>query len=237
MGIRAAIVEDDEKASQNLKALLERYEKENKTPITITYYPDALKFLNDYKPNFDLVFMDINLPFLNGLEAAHKLRSYDPNVILIFVTDLAQYAIKGYEVNAFDYIVKPVVYEHLVSKLDKVIRIIEENDKEIKINIKSDDGYVVLSASSIRYIEVVNHVLFYHSDLKTYSAYGSLSEIEKILPRDSFSRCNHCYLVNLKFVTAMDKDFVFIGESKLKISRPKKKDFIDDFTKYLGKRS
>lgn len=237
MGIRAAIVEDEDKAFENLESLLKRYAEEKKIPISVFRFADAVKFLNDYRPNYDVVFMDIRLPYMNGLDAARKMREYDPDVFLIFVTDLAQYAIKGYEVNAFDYIVKPVIYDHLVSKLDKVVRLSEERDREPKISIKAEDGYVVLSASSISYIEVINHVLVYHAGSRSYSVYGSLKQVENILPANSFSRCNNCYLVNLKFVTAMNKDFVSVGEDKLKISRLKKKEFIDDFTNYLGRHS
>jgi DNA-binding LytR/AlgR family response regulator len=235
MAIRAAIVEDNEEAFRSLEALLKRYEKEKGLPIAISFFPDAEKLLNDYHPDYDVIFMDINLPYLSGIDAAKKLRVFDQDVILVFVTDLAQYAIRGYEVHAFDYIVKPLAYGQLAQKLDKIIRLAEEKDKESKITIKSEDGVIVTSVSSLRYVEVSNHVLTYHVDARTYSAFGSLKDIEKKLPARIFSRCNHCYLVNLKFVSGLDSEYVLVGTDKLKISRPKKKAFINDFTAYLGR--
>ncbi len=237
MALKVAIVEDEEQAKKNLEDLLKRYQKDQHKDLLLSFFPDAVKFLNDYKPVYDIVFMDIKMPMMNGLDAAKELRKYDANVFLIFVTDLAQYAIKGYEVDAIDFIIKPVIYEHLEQKLDKVIRIIENTTKEPKITIKVDDGFAALRASSIIYVEIVNHRLFYHTEQGVYSAYGSLNEVTKILPSQDFVKCNHCYLVNLKFVTGINKYEVSLGENRLQISHPKKKAFVDSFTDYLGRHS
>lgn len=235
MDSRITIIEDEEKDFEELKSLLEQYEKEKKQTFLISHFWDAVKFLNDYKPNSDIVFMDINLPYLNGIEAAHKLRGYDPNVTIIFITHSSQYAVMGYEVNALDYLIKPVTYSRLSTSLTKAISLIEKRKKTPTLTLKTEDGYLQLSTTSIIFVETMNHVLIYHTDTSTYSAYGSLRQLEKSLPKGDFSRCNSCYLVNLRFVNSIDKDFVSIGGTKLRMSRLKKKSFADDFTLYLKK--
>ncbi|MCH3909086.1 MAG: LytTR family DNA-binding domain-containing protein [Bacilli bacterium] len=237
MANRIAIVEDSPEAYKNLMDILTRYQKEKGLQFVISYFPDAEKLLNDYKADYDLIFMDINLPYINGLDAAKKLREVDKDVALVFVTDLAQYAIKGYEVNAFDYLVKPLSYAPLIPKLDKITRLLKEKEPGEKIPVKTEDGFVVVNVSNIRYIEVSSHLLSYHVEGATYSTYGSLKDIEKKLPTNLFSRCNHCYLVNLRFVSGIGTDYVVVGGEQLKISRPKKKAFLDDFTSYLGRHS
>jgi two-component system, LytTR family, response regulator LytT len=233
--IRTAIVEDEALPSKTLKDMLDKYASSKNIVLDILTFSDGEHFL-DYKvESFDVVFMDINLPGKNGMSVAKELRKRNPYTILIFVTDLAQFAIKGYEVDAMDFLVKPVNYEHLSSRLDKIINIIKERDKEIKIQFRTNKGIVAISPNHIRYLEVIDHTLILHLENEVVYASGSLNEMENKLSQYGFSRCNHCYLVNLAFVTSIAKYTVHMQEDSLIISRNKKKQFLEAFTDYLGK--
>lgn len=100
--IRIAIVEDETEIAETLKSYLKKFFSSLNTDIFTKHFDNAIKFLDQYRFDFDLVFMDINLPGIDGMRATKELREKDRNVTVIFVTSLAQYAIKGYEVNAFD---------------------------------------------------------------------------------------------------------------------------------------
>lgn len=107
---KTAIVEDNSVDAGKLKDFLERFAAKSGEVFITTVFKDAADFLNGYKQIYDMVFMDIELPGINGMEAAHKLRTVDGKVTLIFVTNMARFAVKGYEVDAADYVVKPVHY-------------------------------------------------------------------------------------------------------------------------------
>ncbi len=102
--MRIAIVEDEESATQELRVLFARYGKENNMEFSLDTFPDALKFLASYRADYDLVMLDIEMPFMNGMEGAEKLRKLDPYVPIVFVTNMRRYAVAGYKVNAIDFI-------------------------------------------------------------------------------------------------------------------------------------
>lgn len=231
--IKIAVVED-EKLSQNLlRDFLERYELETKEPMSLDFFNNGLDFLDNYRNAYDIVFMDIEMPHLSGMETAKKLRQADQDVCLIFVTNMSKYAINGYEVDAMDFMVKPVEYTSFSYKLGKAIR--QRKNKNKSISIKTDSGYKILNISDIFYLEVVNNYITYHTVSGLYKEKNSLKNVESILKEANFERCNNCYLVNLRYVAGVEKSTVIINEDILQISRPRKKDFINALTKYLGR--
>lgn len=167
------------------------------------------------------------------MSATIELRRLDKNVKIIFVTSLAQYAIKGYEVNAFDFIVKPVNYYTFALKLDRLMENYCEKD-ESSIIIKTNDSFVKTPVSEIKYIEVSDHKLIVHTINNDYETYNTLSNYLELLKNKPFALCNRCYLVNLKYVNKVNKDTVYIGENCIQMSRRKYKDFMNSLNKYLG---
>ena len=231
--IKIAILEDSDADYTRICKAWDRFSKEENLSYQITHYKDSTSLLEQFHSQFDLIFLDIEVPGKNGMETAQEIRKIDNLAILVFLTNFSKYAVNGYEVNAADYMLKPLDYYSFALKMHKILHMLYQNiEKEITIMTK---GLLHrFSINELFYVEINNHDLIYHLDNETISTRGSLSEVEKSLPKNSFSRCNNCYLVNLKHVTKIKDNTVWIGKNELTISRPKKKMFLNDLTNYIG---
>ncbi len=233
--INIAIVEDEKKYQELLVSYFDRYNAEKGEKFHVVCYGNPVDFLSGYTPNFDIVLMDIELPDFNGIEASRKLRQLDNTVALIFVTNMAQFAVIGYEVNAFDYIVKPVSYYDFALKLERtIVKLKSENS--FKINITVNDMVMCINTADLKYIEVTGHNLIFHTTGGNYSTTGKLKAYEQKLSELGFARCNNCYLVNLRYVTAIKGFTVTVDGEELLISHPKRKDFRRALNEYLGEK-
>ncbi len=220
-----AIVEDEDKAAQTLTGFLNRYEKEYGEVFRITRFSNGYNFLTKYQAIYDIVFMDIEMPSINGMETAERLREMDQTTVLIFVTNLTQYAIRGYEVDAMDYILKPVTYGAFAMKMHRALKRVQpKNTKKIIVSAKTGDYSVAVS--DIQYIESSGHTITYHTEKEVYQGYGTLKAVEEALPEEQFFRCNSGILLNLDYVTGIQGTDVLLGELSLPVSRSRKKGLV-----------
>ena len=232
---RVAIVEDDSEYSAYLEDCLNRYGAEREISFSIKTFTKGENILDNYRQIYDIVFMDIDLGdnFLNGMETARKLRALDNMVLLIFVTNMPQYAPEGYDIDALDYCLKPINYSNLSVKLDKAIRVLS-NRKGSPVRIKDKGGTRIVSSNDIMYIEVMGHDLIFHTVDEIIDSYGGLSERESELSGENFARCSASVLVNLSYVKGLYGDEIAIGNDRIRIGRSKKKAFLEQLNSYLG---
>lgn len=108
--IRIAIVEDEETYINQFTEYLQNYQKTTNEEIDVTVYRDGDEITSKYKSQYDIILMDVQMKFIDGMTAAQEIRNVDSKVIIIFITNMSQYAIHGYKVGALDYILKPVSY-------------------------------------------------------------------------------------------------------------------------------
>lgn len=194
--IKIAIIDDEAKDIERLLGYVAEFEKAEKIGVEVDRYENGADFLTEYKPVYTVVFIDIDMPILDGLETAKRLRKIDSQVPLVYITNMAQFAVKGYEVDALDFIVKPVGYFNFATKIKKAMKIQKSYERE-KVVIESDKKYYCLYAADIYYIEVFQHDLIYHTSIGDITTKGSMKERAKYFESKHFIRINHCFLVNL----------------------------------------
>lgn len=231
--IRIAVVEDSMADWAFLQDFLERYRKARSEQFSISRFPNGMDFISDYKADFDIILMDIDMPHLNGLDTARRLRQVDENAALIFITNLAQYAINGYEVRALDFMVKPVEYEELEYKLDRALLYCRRHG-DAALTLESAGVARRVPLRTIYYVEVYNHSLIYHTAAGDITAHGQLKDLEADSRFARFAKCNSCYLVNCEQVTQVHPNHVTVGGDRLPISRRKKKGFMSRLAEVLG---
>ena len=231
--LRIAIVEDDESCAQQLQEYIDRWCQETGVEAQATHFPDGMEIAEDYRPVWDVILMDIEMPHLDGMSAARRIRDMDPAVVLIFITNMARFAIKGYEVDALDFVLKPVKYPQFALKLKKAAGIAARRVRRY-ILVTVDGVGQRVAADEITYIEVINHQLRIHTLGPTYAVRGSLQDMEVQLTGLPFVRCSHSFLVNLANVTGVRKGTLLVPGQEIPISRPKQKEVLQLLSDYMG---
>ena len=122
---KIAVVEDNDAMRAQLCGFIAQYAQESGHQLDVTAFSDGAQLVEPYRPGFDIIFLDIEMPKLGGMPTAERIRRQDPDVVLVFVTNMAQYAIRGYEVDALDFVLKPVSYYQFSTKLERALQRIQ----------------------------------------------------------------------------------------------------------------
>lgn len=228
-----AIVEDETEFSTQLQEYLTQYQKEQDVAFKISVFHDGAEILENYQPLYDIILLDIEMPKVNGMEAAEQIRKQDGDVVLMFITNMASYAIHGYEVGALDFVMKPINYYTFAMKLTRAIKRVKQKEQQ-QILLSVMDGVKKLGINQIYYVEVQNRMLYYYTDEGEFVVRGTMQGVEKELSAYPFVKCNHWYMVNLMHVSEVRKNMVVVQGHELEISRRNKTAFLKALTEYVG---
>lgn len=231
--VKIAVVDDELHERETMSQYYKELQRELRTELDVSFFASGDEFLSKYKGSYDLICLDIDMEGRDGISTAKEIRKMDDRVTIIFITNMAQMAIRGYEVQALDFVLKPVNYYSFAMKMRNAFHIIG-NKKSRNIVIPTTNGMQRISTDDLYYAEVNGHYLYYHTAGEVFRQKATMKELEDKLEGLSFKRCNNCYLVNLKYVDCVNKDDLKIGGEWLKISRPRKKEFLQALANYMG---
>lgn len=231
--LRIAIVEDEKQNRDQMQKYLEQYRQENHLEMEVTEFADGTDAVRNFGKDFDIMLLDIEMPGMNGMEAAREIRKVNKQVVLVFITNMAQYAIEGYSVDALDFVLKPINYYTFSLKLKRAAdRALSREEKEILL--PASNGIRRIKVSQIYYVDIQNRMLHYHTAEGEITVRGTLQSAEEELGKYHFVKCNHWYLVNLKHVSEINENVAVVAGSQLEISRRNKNAFMQAVTNYVG---
>lgn len=229
-----AIVENENEVGLNDKNLLERYAKEKNIVIEAKIFENAFEFLESSE-DFDAVLMDIDMPGINGMQAAEQLRKSNKDIDIIFTTNLPQFAVDGYKVQAIDFVIKPITFTNMSFALNKVI------DKKTHASngsffLKMGGVAKRFQNNEIIYFEMIGHSILLHEEGKEpLKIRGALKNIEGLLNDEVFVKINSGIIINLSKVVSFEDGCVIMEDkAKLPISRSHKKEFATRLSRFYG---
>ncbi len=230
---RIALVDDEKIFTDQIEKYIAQYQSENEAKFQVSSFNNSIEFLAGFQKEYDLILLDVEMPGLNGMDLAEKIREKDEQVVLMFITNMAQYAIHGYSVGALDFVTKPLNYYTFALKLTRALKRVPKKEAT-SLLLTLADGVKRVEIRQLYYLEVQNRLLHYYTEEGEFVVRGSLQSAEEKLVGHPFEKCNHWYLVNLMHVKEVRKNIVVVGPYELEISRRNKTSFLKALTDYMG---
>lgn len=232
--ITIAVCDDSKNIVENMKKNIEEYQELTGRELRVFTFNNGEELLANYNCKIDILFLDIKMPKVNGIQAAEKIRQKDQKVIIIFLTSLVQHALDGYKVNAANYLIKPITKNRLKMELDRWINKLERRE-EPYITVHNDSGNYKILLKSISYIETYNRNLMIHTDKGNVVCYLKMKEMENKIGQYGFVRNHSSFIVNLFYVSNVEKmDIKLITGERIPIGKSKKKEFMTSLASYWG---
>lgn len=231
-----AICDDDVTDRVKVGQLLTQKMKKRGEPLDITYFDCGEDLVEQYERrerSYDMIFLDIYMKFMNGLETARQIRRCDQRVALIFLTASREFAIDGYSVSACDYLLKPIRQEKLEAAVN---RFFAEKYPRIRQSL------LVVSGSAGRRI-AYDDIMYIESrrmNLRIVCSHGAehsirkkLDEVQEELSGSRFLRCNRSYIVNMDYIADADEDFTMENGDRIPIKVREKKQIRKRYFNYM----
>lgn len=214
--IRIAVCDDDAAVRGQIVTLLRNYGQEKDLDIFVSEYQDGNEITSDILAGkrFHLIYMDIEMKEMDGMKAAEQIREVDAVVPLVFVTSYATYAIKGYDVRALTYLLKPVDEERFEQAFDAALKEICRIERYFIY--ETNRNIIKLPMKEILYFESHNKKVEAHLTYEVQSFTAKLDEIERSLEKSeiAFLRIHKSYLINFAHITRFNGDLVVLSNGK-----------------------
>jgi DNA-binding LytR/AlgR family response regulator len=246
--LKIAVVEDGRSDRLRVEGCLDRLGGEMGEKFAVSSFTSGLSFLQTLKNSpatgsgtgCDIILMDIIMPGLDGMKTAESIRQTDANVVIIFITSSSQFAIKGYAVDAFDYILTPLQYAPFARTLKRAIARLKTREKTCVLTVKTGDETRVIDLKTLYYREVNGHEIVFHTVGGNITGRGTLRAVEQDINEAGggdgavrFVVPNKGLLVNVSYIEDIGQDFLVTAGTRLPLSRLRKSEVLDAFNNHF----
>ncbi|EMJ4245499.1 response regulator transcription factor [Clostridioides difficile] len=228
------ICEDDILQRELLGTYLNQIFKELELEYDLVEFSSGEELLINYPDKVDILFLDIQMDKLTGMDTARKIREFDSNVEIVFTTAIIDYIHEGYEVRAYRYLLKPLEYDYILKHTKACINDLMKNKETIVIKDRLQT--VIIQINDILYIEVLRKEITIYTKEDKYSLKTTMKSVEDSLVKKNFFRCHRGYLINLKKVSSLreKESVVIIDNAEIPVSRYKLKSLKMNLAHILG---
>lgn len=183
---------------------------------------------------FDILFLDIQLDGINGIQAAAKIREKDEDSIIIFITGVKEYVFDAFDVTAFHYLLKPIKKTKMQEVLDRAVKQIGRRNGEVhRLFIRMKGKSIMVNAADILFMENDMHKVIIHTAGEVITFYGVMSELEKKVG-PGFYRCHRGYLVNMAYISEYDAENIYLTTGdRVYLAKGKYQDFVKQYMRYM----
>lgn len=231
--MRIAICDDCKTDVLTLRKLVLSHPKINEKQVCLFISSEKLMHCLNNKEVFDIIFLDVDMPEINGIELGMRIREISPDTFIVFATNYSQYAIEAYDCEAFHYLLKPLVPQKVKKVLNSLINSYQKNHAEYSFKTKS--GYMNIPLGNLYYVECCKKHLIFHMRDKIMESPGKLSDVYKFLIDYDFCQVHQGYVVNMRKIINMDKLNIYLdNDETVPISQRKKAEVFARYAEYLG---
>lgn len=229
--MRIAVIDDEKEIRETLCGYIDQFSEESGVKVETASFPSGDSLLEDYQQVWDILMFDIDMPGTNGMETAKQIRRKDPNVVILFITNVAQYAIEGYGVDAVDYILKPISYYEFSMKFHRAVaKAAYAGERAVMVD--TVEGTRRIRINEILYIEVMAHYIYVHTQNRSFKVRGNMKEWEEELKPFGFCRIHKSYLVNLGKIESIQGKELTVGGHSVQVSRNYRDSFMQKYMKF-----
>lgn len=230
--IRIAICDDEKSMTDKLEKMVSAFFRRKNTEITIAQFSSGRELLN-YDKTIDILFLDIQMDGIDGMKTARKLREHKFRGFLIFITVLKEMVFKSFEVQAYDYLVKPVAEGHFEKTMERLFASMQ-NVREANLLVQKGHESRIISLKDIVFCEIIDRKIYLHlASSEIVDFYDRIENLETRVD-DRFFRCHRSFLINLQYLKGYKNGTAYMeGDKEIPVSRLRSKEFSSVILRYM----